>query len=56
MGYGNRDRTLEVEFRNGAVYRYLGVPRTVHEALMKAESKGSFFNLHVRESYPYERR
>ena len=47
---------LEVEFHHGAVYRYLGVPPTVHEALMAAESMGAFLNREVRDTYPYERR
>lgn len=55
MGYAPESRTLEVEFHHGAVYRYLGVPPTVHDALMKAESKGAFLNREVRDAYPYER-
>lgn len=55
VGYETRSRTLEVEFHDGAVYRFLGVPPTMHDDLMNAASKGSFFNLHVRENYPYER-
>lgn len=56
MGYASESQTLEVEFQHGAVYRYLGVPPTVHDALMKADSKGTFLNREVRDIYPYERR
>ena len=56
MGYAPESRTLEVEFHHGAVYQYLGVPPNVHEALMRAESKGTFLNREVRDIYPYERR
>ena len=56
VGYAPESETLEVEFHHGAVYRYLGVPPTVHEALLKAESKGAFLNREVRDIYPYERR
>ena len=56
MGYASKSQTLEVEFQHGAVYRYLGVPPTVHDALMKAESKGAFLNLQIRDVYPHERR
>lgn len=55
VGYAPESRTLEVEFHHGAVYRYLGVPPSVHEALLRAESKGAFLNREVRERYPYER-
>ena len=56
VGYAPESRTLEVEFHHGAVYQYLGVPPNVHEALMRAESKGTFLNREVRDIYPYERR
>ena len=55
VGYAPESRTLEVEFHHGAVYRYLGVPPSVHEALLRAESKGAFLNREVRDRYPYER-
>jgi hypothetical protein len=56
VGYASESQTLEVEFQHGAVYCYLGVPPTVHDALMKADSKGTFLNREVRDTYPYERR
>jgi hypothetical protein len=56
VGYAPESQTLEVEFHHGAVYRYLGVPPTVHEALLRSESKGAFLNREVRDIYPYERR
>lgn len=46
---------LEVEFRNGALYRYFAVPRSVFDGLLAAESKGSWFNRHVRERFRYQR-
>jgi hypothetical protein len=52
---GHEDGVLEVEFTSGAVYRYFDVPVPVHEALMAAESHGSYFNAHVRDAYAYER-
>ena len=55
VGYEAESQLLKVEFHHGAVYRYFGVPPTVHEALMKAESKGTFLNREVRDVYPFER-
>lgn len=50
------DHTLELTFRSGATYRYFAVPETVVEGFIAAESKGTYFNRHVRNSFPYERR
>ena len=50
---GYEDETLEVEFTNGSVYRYFGVPVRVHEELMAADSHGTFFNRRIRDAYPY---
>ena len=51
VGYSNRLRALEVEFRRGGTYRYLDVPRGVYDALLAAESKARFYNQHVRGKY-----
>ncbi len=55
VGYSLESQTLEVEFRNGRVYRYTGVPAAVHGELMDAESKGAFFNQRIRDTYPSQR-
>lgn len=55
VGYDARTRTLEVEFVNGRVYQYHGVPDSVREQLLRAPSKGQFFNAHIRNSYPFLR-
>ncbi|MBV9155909.1 MAG: KTSC domain-containing protein [Acidobacteriaceae bacterium] len=53
VGYQAQDRVLEIEFDSGAVYQYLGVPARIYEQLLRAESKGRYFNSEIRESYPY---
>jgi hypothetical protein len=55
VGYGAASRTLEIEFRSGALYRYHAVPAEVHRALMSAESKGRYFSQHIRDRYRFER-
>ena len=55
IGYSPTQGTLEVEFNHGAVYRYLDVPPKVFEAFMVAESKGTFFNQAVKNTYSYQR-
>jgi hypothetical protein len=51
---GYRAGTLELEFVDGDVYRYFLVPSSVFLELMRAESKGAFFNDRIRDRYPTE--
>lgn len=55
IGYAARSRVLEVLFRNGGLYRYFGVPRAVHRALVGADSIGRYMNRHVRNHYRWQR-
>lgn len=55
VGYDAEVAVLELEFRNGGVYRYFAVPASVHEALMLSESKGAFVSRFVRDVYPFAR-
>lgn len=55
IGYAARERVLEILFRNGGLYRYFDVPRSVHRALVAAESIGRYLNRHVRNRYRYRR-
>jgi hypothetical protein len=56
VGYDKDSQTLEIEFTNGAVYRYSDVPPEVYRGLMAAESHGRYFNQHVRSAgYRYQR-
>ena len=50
------DATLTVHRHRGVVYRYFTVPRTVFQALLAAASKGTYFNRHIRDRFPYQRR
>lgn len=49
------DATLQLEFCSGAIYRYVAVPCTVFQGLIAAESKGTYFNRHIRNRFPYQR-
>jgi hypothetical protein len=51
IGYSKRRHILEIEFVNGAIYRYLDVPSTVHRDLMSAESKARFYDSNVKGHY-----
>jgi hypothetical protein len=53
VGYDDAHELLQLEFRSGAIYRYDGVPAAVHEALLRASSKGNYFNRAIRGQFPY---
>jgi hypothetical protein len=52
VGYSKRRHILEIEFVNGAVYRYSDIPISVHRELMSAESKARFYDSNIRKRYP----
>ena len=51
--YQDQSASLELEFRTGAIYRYLAVPAQTYPELLRAESKGRYFNQHIRNRFPY---
>jgi hypothetical protein len=51
VGYSKRRHILEIEFLNGAVYRYLEVPVSIYRDLMLSESKARFYDSHVKGHY-----
>ena len=55
VAYDEARELLRLEFRSQAIYQYLGVPAIVHQALLSAPSKGSYFNQAIRGRFPYKR-
>lgn len=55
IGYDEATETLEVEFLNGSIYQYYNVPISIYEQNMQAGSKGKFFNMYIKNAYPYSR-
>jgi hypothetical protein len=55
VGYDAGRKLLELEFSSRAVYHYFGVPAAVHQSLLSASSKGSFFNRSIRGRFPHRR-
>ena len=53
IAYDDARELLQLEFRSRAIYQYFGVPATVHAALLRAPSKGSYFNRVIRGRFPY---
>jgi len=54
VGYDPNEQVLEIQFRGGAVYQYLGVEESTYNALMESGSKGGFVRS-VLSGYNYER-
>ena len=52
VGYSKRLHALEVEFVNGAVYRYSNVPPEIYRDLLEAPSKAQFYDANVRGHFP----
>jgi len=51
LGYDAHKHLLEVEFRNGGVYRYLEVPEEEFAALKEADSAGRYLNQEIKPFY-----
>ena len=50
--YDTDQAQLTVTFVSGRTYRYFLVPAECVARFEGAESKGSFFNKHIRDKYP----
>lgn len=53
VGYDNALGMLQLEFRSRTIYQYFGVPAPVYEELLRATSKGEYFNRYMRGHFPY---
>src|SRR4051812_9273086 len=51
VGYSKRLHALEIEFRDGLIYRYTDVPANVYQQFISAESKARFYNLNVKGKF-----
>ena len=54
IGYQAAGGILELEFRNGAIYRYVEVPAAVFEQMLVAKSKGQYLHRFIRGVFTYE--
>lgn len=53
VGYDANSTLLHLEFQDGSLYRYFGVPVEVYEGLLAAHSKGAYFNRRIRGSFQH---
>ena len=54
VSYNEEKRTLDVEFRDGDIYRYTHVPGFVYRELLNSESAGAFWNK-IKDNYKFTR-
>ena len=54
VAYDEAQELWQLEFCGRAVYRYFGVPPTVHQARLGAPSKGRYFNQNIRGRFAYQ--
>lgn len=55
IGYDQASQTLEVEFLNGGVYQYFGVPLNIYQGIMAASSHGEYLAQHIKGRYRYSK-
>lgn len=53
IGFESGSSTLEVEFNNGSVYHYHGVPEGTYVSLLHADSIGTYFNQNIKGVYAF---
>lgn len=51
IGYDTSTRRMRIIFEQGDSYDFCSVPPYVYEGLMRAPSKGSYYNDHIRDRY-----
>jgi len=53
IGYDADSQVLEVEFNNGSVYAYSGVPPGEYESFLNADSKGKYLHANIKNRYSF---
>lgn len=56
VGYDSTNRVLEIEFKDGSIYQYYGVPEPVYLGLLSASSHGQYFDQEIKKGgYDYDK-
>lgn len=51
VGYDAGSRRMKIRFQQGHSYDFCNVPPSIHEGLMSATSKGTYYNRYIRDRY-----
>ncbi|MFC0773635.1 KTSC domain-containing protein [Terrimonas alba] len=52
--YNAASGNLDIRFTSGNIYRYKKVPAELYTQMIRAFSKGKFFNTHIKGLFEYE--
>jgi KTSC domain len=52
--YSPEQSLLELEFRDGTLYRFFDVPAACFHELMASDSKGAYFNRNIRNNFHFQ--
>jgi len=55
IGYDSTAQVLEIEFHDGSIYQYEGVPEHEYQGMMSAGSHGQYLHQHVKDKYSYRK-
>ena len=51
VGYDPQTRRMKIKFSQGDTYDFCGVPEHIFQGLLRAGSKGTYYNDHIRDRY-----
>lgn len=55
IGFAESKLILQVQFNNGTVYQFYEVPEIIYNQFNAAQSKGRFFQMHVKDLYKFKK-
>ena len=53
--YDKQAQILQITFVSGLIYNYKSVPENIYLDLLNSGSRGSYFNLFIKDRYEFER-
>lgn len=51
VGYDQNSMRMKIRFIQGDTYDFCRVPSHIYQGLMNSNSKGSYYNMHIRDKY-----
>ncbi len=51
IGYDEQNMRMKITFKQGDTYDFCRVPKYIFEGLYRAQSKGTYYNLHIKDKY-----
>jgi hypothetical protein len=52
IGYDPQSRRMTLVFTQSRTYDFCGVPQNVFDGLLRASSKGGYYNDYIKDRYP----